>query len=183
MNDKLIKFILEDQAMVEVLKNVRGLNLPDCWIGAGFVRNKAWDLLHGFTGPLKFTDVDVVFFDKNKIENDQYDKDIEEKLKGLKPDISWEVVNQARTHQWHHRSPYIDTTDAISEWVETATCIGIRLTDKNELIFTAPHGFKDLENLILRPVPSLKNIEIFNERIFKKKWLETWPKLKNIVRK
>ncbi|WRQ77412.1 nucleotidyltransferase family protein [Pseudomonas saxonica] len=26
---------------------VRSLNLPDCWIGAGFLRNAVWDYLHG----------------------------------------------------------------------------------------------------------------------------------------
>ena len=30
--------------MLEVLRTVRALNLSDCWIGAGFVRNKIWDV-------------------------------------------------------------------------------------------------------------------------------------------
>ena len=168
MIHKLTQSILKDQAMLEVLETVRSLELSDCWIGAGFVRNKAWDLLHGVNRPLVFTDVDVVFFDVSNRDNDQYDKEIEDRLK---------VINQARTHLWHNRDPYIDTTDAISDWVETATCVAVQLSFENKLIFTAPHGFSDLENLILRPVPSLKNIEVFTNRVNSKKWLKKWPKL------
>jgi len=61
MKEILIDSILKDEWMIDILKSVRDLNLPDSWIGAGFVRNKAWDLLHGYTNRTPFADIDVVF--------------------------------------------------------------------------------------------------------------------------
>ncbi len=50
MNRKDIADIIEkDQWMMKVLKAVKTLNLPDWWIGAGFVRSKIWDSIHGYT--------------------------------------------------------------------------------------------------------------------------------------
>ena len=47
--EKLFLSILsEDEFIIQKLKEVKELDLPDCWIGAGFVRNKIWDYLHGF---------------------------------------------------------------------------------------------------------------------------------------
>ena len=111
----------------------------------------------------------------------EYEKDIESKLKLNNPTIDWEVINQARTHLWHDRSPYKSTEDAIFQWVETATCIAIRLSRNNELHLIAPHGLNDIEQLVLRPVPSLKSIESFIDRIESKNWITKWPKLKVLI--
>ena len=41
-------FIAAQPAMMDLLRAVEALNLPDGWIGAGFVRNPVWDALRGF---------------------------------------------------------------------------------------------------------------------------------------
>lgn len=177
MKEKLINEILKDEWMLDILKSVRDLNLPDCWIGAGFVRNKAWDILHDFTTRTPLADIDVVFFDKKQTST-EYEKEIEFKLEQVNPKIKWEVINQARTHIWHDRVPYESTQEAISEWVETATCVGARLSKNDELLLIAPHGLEDIEQLFLRPVPSLRNRDTFTNRIESKGWIKIWPKLK-----
>lgn len=176
MKDFLLSEIQKDEWMMEILKSVRDLDLPDCWIGAGFVRNKAWDLLHHYNKRTPFADIDVVFFDKEN-STEKFEQSLESKLKEKYPQLKWEVINQARTHLWHQKAPYHSTEEAISDWVETATCVGVQLGFNNELKLIAPHGLDDLEQLILRPVPSLKNMSLFNERIEKKSWLRKWPKL------
>jgi hypothetical protein len=176
MKDFLVKEIHKDKWMMDILKTVRDLDLPDCWIGAGFERNKAWDLLHEFEERSPLSDVDVVFLDKENISK-EYEVSIHLKLQKKHPNVNWEVINQAKTHTWHKRDPYNSTEEAISEWIETATCIGVQLSASNKLEVIAPHGLKDLEQLVLRPVPSLKDLSIFNERIKKKRWTQKWPKL------
>lgn len=176
--DILAESISQDQKMMGVLKQVKTLELPDCWVGAGFVRNKAWALLHGRENEISLTDIDVVFYDSSIEDMSEHESQLHRKLEMLDSTLDWEVINQARTHLWHNREPYLNTTEAISEWVETATCIGVRLSGNNELEFTAPHGVYDLENLILRPVPSMKDLDVFKNRIEKKGWLSLWPKLK-----
>ncbi|OIQ19566.1 MAG: hypothetical protein BM556_03515 [Bacteriovorax sp. MedPE-SWde] len=176
MKDTLLNEIHNDEWMMNILKLVRDLDLPDCWIGAGFVRNKAWDFLHQYSESTPLSDIDVVFLDK-KNTSKEYEKELEAKLSKQASNIKWEVINQARTHLWHNKQPYNSTEQAISDWIETATCIGIRLTVDNNLILITPHGLKDIESLTLRPVPSLKDMTLFNERIHKKSWLKLWPKL------
>jgi hypothetical protein len=58
--------ISNDPIRLRLLKGVHSLNLPDCWIGAGFVRNAVWDYLHGRISSPVSTDVDVIWFDASR---------------------------------------------------------------------------------------------------------------------
>ena len=53
--------------MMDVLRVVRQHQLPDSWVGAGFVRRKVWDNLHGFEEPTPLNDIDVLFFNPNDL--------------------------------------------------------------------------------------------------------------------
>ena len=44
----ILDLIAKDEWMMGVLRTARSLHLPDWMIGAGFVRNKVWDYLHGY---------------------------------------------------------------------------------------------------------------------------------------
>jgi uncharacterized protein len=44
----ICRFIERQPEMMQVLGVTEALGLPDCWVGAGFVRNPVWDALHGF---------------------------------------------------------------------------------------------------------------------------------------
>ena len=51
-----------DKQRMRLLQAVRALQLPDCFIAAGFVRNMVWDALHDY--PLTpLNDVDVIYYD------------------------------------------------------------------------------------------------------------------------
>lgn len=48
MSEKALQTLISSDAQRwHLLDIVRSLALPDCWIGAGFVRNAVWDHLHG----------------------------------------------------------------------------------------------------------------------------------------
>ncbi len=49
-----------DPVRQRLLELVASFGLPDCWIGAGFVRNAVWDALHGRDVSPISTDVDVI---------------------------------------------------------------------------------------------------------------------------
>lgn len=172
--------------MMEILEATKSLNLPDWWIGAGFVRGKVWDTLHGYSSRTPLTDIDVIYFDKNDFSEDEAIGEstrqeivYEDKLNKLIPNVNWSVTNQARMHLYHKTDPYKSSEEALADWVETATCIGIKIGDNQNLILTAPHGIDDLVNLILRPTTKTKeNLKEFERRVRDKKWLIKWPKLK-----
>lgn len=170
-----------DVWMMRVLAKASMLELPDWVIGAGFLRNKVWDALHGIQREVADAgDIDLVYFDDTNVSEEQ-DMRLSKSMKGVLG-LDWEIVNQAYTHKWHNRAvPYINTAEGLSEWVETATCVGVTL-EHGELKLIAPHGIDDLVSLVVRPTPvHRENLDLFYKRIESKKWLEKWPKLQVVV--
>ena len=56
----------QDEWMMNVLDIAEKQNLKDWLIGAGFVRNKVWDYLHGYKKEgVETHDIDLVYFDPN----------------------------------------------------------------------------------------------------------------------
>jgi len=162
--------------MIGVLRTAEILNLPDWVIGAGFVRNKVWDHLHGYSKPKVDTaDIDLVYFDPDG-NDEEADQKLSQKLKN-DTGIDWEIVNQVYAHKWNNLPPYTSSENAISQWPETATGIGVKI-ESGELKLIAPHGIDDLVNLIVRPSPRfLDGLARVKERAKKKQWFEKWPKL------
>lgn len=180
----ILNLINEDKWVMNILDIAEKLDLQDWVIGAGLVRNKVWDYLHGYQKEKVDTnDIDLIYFDPNG-NDENADKKLSEELKAT-TGLNWEVVNEAYAHKWYtiKPPPYTSSEDAISKWPETATCIGIK-TENGKLKLIAPHGIEDLVNLVIRPNPAFidrGNVEnVVVERIKEKKWLEKWPKLKII---
>lgn len=184
--EDILKLIGSDHEMMAVIHAVKKLGLKDWWIGAGFVRSRVWDYLHGFKNKTPLPDVDVAYFDRSDFteaeaaqESTKAEDDYQRALRELIPEVNWSVTNQARMHLVHHTKPYSSSTDAISEWVETATCIAVSLDENNQLILTSPHGIDDLVNMIIRPTPwARNNMSEFNRRLEKKGWPKRWPLLR-----
>ncbi len=166
---------------MEILRTARTLNLPDWWICAGFIRSKIWDVLHDFNERTPISDIDVIYFDPANM-NVSEEKIFEGKLKSLKQNIPWSVKNEARMHVKSNMPPYASATDAISKFPETATALGVRLDEHDNVILIAPCGTRDVVNLEVKPtqyfIESKERMEIYNERIAKKNWSKTWGKVK-----
>lgn len=175
LEQKLITIIKNDEWMMHVLKMVSDLKLSDCWVGAGFIRNKVWDVLHNKERTF-LNDIDIIYFDKNQSLK-EYDIHIENQLKKENPNLNWSVKNQARMHFRNGHKPYTDCNHAISFWPETATSIAIRLHSNNHIEYIAPYGLDDLFNLLVIPTPEF-DLKVYTDRIVKKGWKETWSKLK-----
>jgi hypothetical protein len=63
----IIDLIAGRPEMVRLFHVVEARSLPDCRIGAGFLRNSVWDGLRGWPCSMLPGDVDVVFFDRSDI--------------------------------------------------------------------------------------------------------------------
>lgn len=179
-NEKdIIAMIEKDQWMIEVLQIAKGLNLPDWWICAGFVRAKIWDVLHGFKRRTPLSDVDVVYYDRANIE-ESYEKELEQRLKMIKPDVPWSVKNQARMHLINSNQPYLSTFDAISRFPETVTALGVRLDEQSNVVLIAPHGVRDVIELEVNPTPDFMKEKYFlyEKRVKTKNWPSIWHRVK-----
>jgi uncharacterized protein len=179
--EKIIELITEDKWMMNILKTAKSLNLPDWWICAGFVRSKIWDTLHNFNERTPIPDIDVIYFDPACID-ELMEKKLEEILKTLMPTIAWSVKNEARMHFKSKMPPYASSVDAISKFPETATALGVKLDERENVKLTAPCGISDVINLEVKPTlfftETKERVEIYEERITKKNWKSTWNKLK-----
>jgi hypothetical protein len=161
-----------------VLRAVRTLHLPDAAVGAGFVRNAVWDWLHGYEPPTSLSDVDVLYFDPTDLSPER-DGDLERQLAAAMADVPWSVRNQARMHLRNGDSPYADTEDAMRYWLETATCVALRLESDGGLTVIAPYGIDDLMAMRSRPTPrGRERFAAYVARMREKDWPSRWPKVR-----
>jgi uncharacterized protein len=176
----ILDLIRADPWMMRVLNASAALDLPDWMIGAGFVRNKVWDHLHGFANAeVRTADIDLIYFDPADV-RESTEKDYDRRLRAV-CDVNWSAKNQARMHAVTGDAPYTSASDGLAHWVETATCVAVTLRD-GELRLIAPHGIGDLVGLIVRRSPMFtRDIGVLRERAASKRWLETWPRLRLLL--
>ncbi|MGN4123807.1 nucleotidyltransferase family protein [Lysinibacillus sphaericus] len=177
--DDLKKLIKADTWMMDILKAVDKLQLPDCWVCAGVIRSKVWDTLHEYSDRTPIADIDVIYFD-TWTTSETIEKQYEQQLRKYLPNEPWSVKNQARMHLINNSKPYQCSTDGIAHFPETPTAIGMRLN--NDLLeMTAPYGINHLVAGIVSPTPYFQKnermYEIYKQRIHNKQWKSTWPKL------
>jgi len=173
--DKIIKLVERDELRLKAIACVRSLNLPDCYLAAGFVRNLVWDFLHQKLIPTPLNDVDIIYFDQNEANPNTYQA-YELTLNKLMPQLNWQVKNQALMHQRNNDVPYTSSLDAMSFWPEKETAVGIRQLSNGNFECISAFGFESLFNLQITYNPKrLKSV--FEYRINSKGWLTTWHKL------
>lgn len=178
--EDILNLIQADPWMMDVLRAAKSLKLPDWWVCAGFVRTKIWDTLHGYSGQTSLPDVDVVYYDPNRTD-ESYEKELESQLGLLMPDIPWSVKNEARMHEINSIPPYSSTVDAISQFPETVTALGLTLDEEEGVVLTAPCGIEDVLRLHVKPTPAFRSrpelMEKYERRIVQKNWRSKWPKV------
>lgn len=173
----ILKLIQSDAWRMDILRLVRSLKLPDWWIGAGFVRNMVWDYLHEYKKSTSLNDIDIIYFNPAD-EPIEAEKKYWQKLKNDRPEVIWSVTNTAHRHLKTGQLPYNNATDALSRWVETATCIGVTMENDDSLHLTAPCGIEDLLNLTVCLNPLCpEGRDVYSARQAKKQWQKIWPKL------
>lgn len=182
MQEQVKQWLTENEELMQLLTIVEKLNLPDCWISAGTIRNYLWNRLEG-RNELDVRDIDVVYFDQNS----PYELalEIEAALKKDYPMYQWEVRNQAHMHQhnFEDEKPYTSTFDAISKYPEICTAIAAR-KQGGAIELLAPFGLTDIFNFTVQATPHFKQnavyFQLYLTRQKQKNWSATWSQLKMI---
>jgi hypothetical protein len=181
--EELLRLVAEDRWMMDILAAARSLELPDCWVCAGFVRSKVWDVQHGFTARTPLADVDVIYYDPGDT-REEAEKVWEARLREIDPSVPWSVKNQARMHTVNDLAPYSSATDGMSKFPETATALGLALTGQGDVLLSAPHGLRDVLDMVVKPSPLFSSSPrlhvIYEERVAKKNWQAVWNQLQII---
>ena len=179
--DELRAILAKEPWIVGVLELVRALRLPDWYVGAGAVRDLVWDVRHGSGfDPSTIVDVDVVYFEPDDLGHER-EVELEARLASARPELQWDVKNQARVHLWYPDrfgevvDPLGSTEAGIATWPETATAVGARLEDDGSLTIAAPLGVDDLLDGIWRVNPVRVRPEEVAARLARKDPRRRWP--------
>ncbi len=200
--------IKRDPFRMDCLHALRSLDIPQGFIGAGFVRNAIWDELHERVKPTPLNDIDVIYFSDEitvsqnvaiaqtstepafqqqehslitaaaKSEIKTQEKAIERQLTQIMPQANWQVKNQVRMHLAHGHPPYKSSHEAISYWIERETCVAIRLLANDDLDVLAPFGLVANFAGTISINPQYPRPDVFRKRVASKNWLDVWPLLK-----
>ncbi|MCY3810453.1 MAG: nucleotidyltransferase family protein [Gammaproteobacteria bacterium] len=155
---------------------------PDAWIGSGAIRNAGWDALPGYATPSCRADVDGPDFDPNDLA-EATEKRYAEQLKELRPEVAWDVKNQAAVHLWFHKvfghevEPLHSMRDAAATWPETALAVAVSLRPDDGIAVTAPLGLEDLFSMVVRRNPRRVSLETYRKRIAEKMYAKRWPRV------
>lgn len=178
--NKFLRIIQNDQWLMNLLKTVKCLELNEWAIAAGSVRNTVWDNLHGYDKKTLPSDIDVLFFDSGA--DNTLEKEIENRLNLLIPDVHWEAVNQATIHSHNKDLPYASIEHALSRWTDPSNAVGVYLDENNNIKYYAPHGLSDLMQMVVRPhLVAAGSKEIYMDRVTNKGWKKKWPMITIIM--
>ncbi|MGF1908374.1 nucleotidyltransferase family protein [Vibrio kasasachensis] len=176
--DRVIELIVKDELRVNALACVHQLNLPNCYLAAGFVRNLVWDHLHHKIVPTLLNDVDVIYFNESESNPELYQL-AEAQLSEMMPSLNWQVRNQAIMHKRNGDKPYFNIIDAMSYWPEKETAVAIRKLENGRYECISAFGFESLFNLQVTHNPK-RSLAVFSERLMSKGWLDNWSGLKPV---
>ncbi len=185
LEHRLAGIVRDTPWLYRALVAARSLHLPEWCIGAGAVRNAAWDALHGYRVPTTPGDIDVAYFDLDDI-SQEHDHGLQRQLALLEPDLPWEVTNQAGVHRWfeqcfgHPVEPLGSLEEAVASWPETATSIAVTLTADGDLEIIAPFGLSDLFGMVVRRNPRRVSLDTYRKRTAEKRYEERWPRVRVI---
>jgi uncharacterized protein len=182
LESRLVELVCSSSTLMRALRAARTVDAPEWLIGAGVIRDRVWDHLHGFTRSTSARDVDVAFFDPSSFGGES-ERDVQRALIDLAPDISWDVTNQAAVHVWWPEvfgveiNPLSCAADGVAIWPETATAVGVRLLADGSIGVVAPCGLEDLFNLVCRRNPRVVTREQYRRRVENQRVAKRWPRV------
>lgn len=165
-----------------LLATMRELDAPHARIGAGAVRNRAWDRLHGLDGPRPDADVDVAWFDPAGL-SPRRDRLLQARLAVAAPDVPWEATSQAAVHLGfedafgHAVPPLRSIREAVASWPEYATCVAVSRRADGTLAVIASYGLDDLPDMRVRRNPARVSLQPCRHRLATKRYRARWPRV------
>jgi hypothetical protein len=168
--------------VMEILKTLRDLRLPDAWLVSGGIYQTVWNvqtgrpLLHGIK------DFDIIYFDGTDLSYEAEDAVIRDVNAAL-PDLAelLEVRNQARVHLWYQERfgrsyrPLDCSMDSLTTYTARTHAVAARLESEDRLLLHAPFGLANLFGMRLVPNHAQPNPETYAEKASRMK--ELWPEL------
>lgn len=179
--DEFLALALRNPVNITIIDELARLAVPDAWLVAGCLVQTAWNVLTGRAVDHGIADYDAFYFDPDTSweAEDAVIRQLQARLGHL--GVKVEIRNQARVHLWYpdkHGLPYpalTRATDGIDRFLTQNTQVGVKRADDDYEVY-APHGFDDVERLIVRPNPGL-NFSAANYTAKAVRWKVLWPEI------
>lgn len=164
-NAFFIKVIKKNKNLMEILKYLKKINLPNFYIAAGCVFQTLWNYLDNKPLNNKVKDIDIIYYDSKNLSKEselKIEKKISQHFNNM--NYKFDVHNEARMHLWKEEhehisiEPYKNSEDAISRWLATIHAVGISLEGNNIKVY-APYGLSDIYSRTVRPIKHAGNSE------------------------
>lgn len=178
----LVHFIHTEPVLMEVLRGIRDMQLPDGMIVAGALYNLVWNRLSGRPGLADVNDVDVFYFDPDLSweAEDRVIKRVEARFSHLQLPV--QARNQARVHLWFNEkfgttkfTPLTSSAEMLGRYASKAHGLGARLEADGDLMIFAPFGLDDVFALRVAPNPVLPNKATHDAKAARAKAI--WPEI------
>jgi len=183
--DRLCDVLRRAPVVMEALTAARDVDAPDWLISAGAIRDAVWDDLHGRPFTAVPRDIDLGFFDGADLTPER-DRMVEDALRERASHLPWQAKNQAAVHLWYPRAfgmdvpPFRSCAEAVATFPETASCVGVRLLDGDEMLVVAPHGLEDLFGCVCRHNPTRVSAAFYERRVAERGWRDRWPRMRYV---
>lgn len=179
---RLVEIVRRDPNLMQVLRTVRDLDLPDWRLFSGAVYQGVWNDLTGRPVGFGVKDYDIGYFDPDTSwdAEDVWIKRVADSFEEpLRSQV--EVRNQARVHLWAPQkfgedfAPLSCTDDAPARFVAPAFAVGVRLEADDSISVLASYGLSDVFDMVIRPTPKRGKAKGWDAIIAKLK--TRWPEL------
>lgn len=161
LETRLVDILRQSAPLMDVLRTVRGLELPDWMVFSGAIYQRVLNHQTGRSLDYGIKDYDVGYFDAADTSYEAEDRIIRRAAAAFAPPLREmiEVRNQARVHLWFEGkfgepyTPLTDSAEALTRFVSPLFAVAVRLEADDDLSVVAPFGLEDLFALRLRPNP------------------------------
>ncbi len=179
--ERFIALALSNPINSAILARLPSLALPDAWLVSGSLFQAAWNHLTRRAPTYGIKDYDIFYFDPDP------SWDAEDAVIRRCADVfadlgvTVEVRNQARVHLWYREKfgisypPVTRSSDAIDRFLSRASTIGVSATPDGLRAY-APHGFDDIEAMVVRPNRSA-NFQAHRYAEKAARWKQCWPEI------
>jgi hypothetical protein len=178
-----LEAIVRDQpVLMDALRRLRALELPDPLIGSGAIYNSVWNSLTSRAPLTGIKDIDVVYFDDSDLSYEAEDRVIQRAARAFAGlPLPVEVRNQARVHIWFPQkfgTPYPQLTHSaqmMDYFASKTHAVAMRLEADGGLSIFAPFGLDDMFSFRITPNLALDNSKIHRVKAERAKAI--WPEI------
>jgi hypothetical protein len=176
VRERLDAILRADPDVMDLLRRVRALGLPQWRVVSGVIYQTVWNHLTGRPRGTGILDHDVIYFDPDP-SWDAEDRVIRRVAAACPGPV--QVRNQARVHLWYETrfgapyDPLPDADESLRRYPSVVSAIGARLEADGRLDIAAPFGLQDLFGLIMRPGPLAADRAVYEAKAARAKAI--WP--------